>query len=49
LASKFAKSGNMTFRIFVWKNKEAVKNEEFHADFETIGSFFLMHKRFQRN
>jgi hypothetical protein len=37
LASKFAKSANMTQKIFLLKNSMWVsKNAEFHADFESV-------------
>jgi hypothetical protein len=37
LASKFAKSANMTQKIFFLKKiKKNLKNPEFHADFESV-------------
>jgi hypothetical protein len=37
LASKFAKSANMTPKIFfLTKSKKISKNAEFHADFESV-------------
>jgi hypothetical protein len=40
LASKFAKSANMTPKnFFVKKIKKDIKNAEFHADFESVEKF----------
>ncbi len=36
LDSKFAKSANMTPKIFFIKIKKNIKNPEFHADFESV-------------